>query len=106
MRAFETQHVSNAKGNKKQQNKMQLIKQQMQTILDALNAGETLDLVGEVRDGSVSALLTLDTTFLNDPYMSNLVDAEFKVMGKVIRTVTDGDVPLNLARKSPLGRTP
>lgn len=82
------------------------LKKQILSISEAFKAGNTIDLVGEIETPVMRAMITLDVTYLSDPYMSNLVEGKFKVLGKVIRKISAEDEPLNLLRKSALSKTP
>jgi hypothetical protein len=46
------------------------------------------------------------TSSLSDPTMSDLVDGEFRVAGKVIRSIRNSDESINLLRKTAIGRVP
>lgn len=51
-------------------------------------------------------LITLETQYLNDQSMSDLVDGTFKVVGKVIRVIEEGKGAISLNRKTAIGRLP
>jgi len=61
----------------------QKIKQQMVRFSDALKAGSTIDLSSASLEAGYTAVVTVETGFLNDPLMSDLVDGQFKIIGKV-----------------------
>lgn len=79
---------------------------QMDGILDALAQGGALELVGEVVDDSaVKAVLTTQLEFFGQSDASQIIDGEFRVLGKVVRVVTRGSgKSINLLRKTSFGR--
>ena len=84
----------------------QKIKQQMIRFSDALKAGRTIDLSSTNLDDDYTAIVTVETGFLNDPLMSDLVDGQFKIIGKVIKSVDDSSDSINLLRKTALSKMP
>lgn len=92
--------------NSSQQSEYKKIKQQMVHFSDALKAGSTIDLSSTNLNGRFTAVVTVETGFLNDPLMSDLVDGQFKVIGKVIRSVQDSSESINLLRKTALSKMP
>lgn len=94
------------KGKPNQISENQKIKQQMVRFSDALKAGSTIDLSSKSLKGGYTAVVTVETSFLNDPLMSDLVDGQFKIIGKVIRSVSDSSDSINLLRKTALSKMP
>jgi len=84
----------------------QKIKQQMIRFSDALKSGSTIDLSSASLENGYTAVVTVETGFLNDPLMSDLVDGQFKVIGKVIKSVSNSSESINLLRKTPLSKMP
>ncbi len=84
----------------------QQIKQQMVRFSDALKAGSTIDLSSASLEAGYTAVVTVETAFLNDPLMSDLVDGQFKIIGKVIKSVSDSSDSINLLRKTALSKMP
>lgn len=78
---------------------------QMQAFRDSLSAGSTVDIVSDRQTNGSAAVLTLELEFLSDPSMSNLVEGEFVVLGKVIRVVPEGE-SISLLRKTAMGALP
>ena len=72
---------------------------------EKLTSGDTVDLVAEKIAGNHRAIVTVETEYLNDSTMADLVDGKFTVVGKVIRTVTEGE-SISLIRKSALTMMP
>lgn len=83
-----------------------LLTRQIQGLLEQLNGQGTLDLVGSVADeGAMQVVLTLDRAFLGDPSLSDLVDGQYTVLGKVVRVLrADSADTINLLRKSSVGK--
>lgn len=84
----------------------QKMKQQMIRFSDSLKAGSTIDLSSVSIEFGYTAVVTVETGFLNDPLMSDLVDGQFKVIGKVIKSVSDSSDSINLLRKTALSKMP
>lgn len=84
----------------------QKIKQQMVRFSDSLKAGSTIDLSSASLEEGYTAVVTVETGFLNDPLMSDLVDGQFKIIGKVIKSVSDSSDSINLLRKTALSKMP
>ncbi len=82
------------------------IKKQMVRFSDALKAGSTIDLSSASLEAGYTAVVTVETEFLNDPLMSDLVDGQFKIIGKVIKSVQDSSDSINLLRKTALSKMP
>lgn len=104
--SFETKTNQKSKSKPNQKPNSQQIIQQLAKLSDALKAGSTIDLTCNSNKLSYTAVITLETEFLNDPQMSDLVDGHFKIIGKVIRSVDKPDESINLLRKTALSRTP
>lgn len=96
------------KGNRNSgdQSEYKRIRQQMVRFSDALKAGSTIDLSSISLKGGYTAVVTVETGFLNDPLMSDLVDGQFKIIGKVIKSVSDSSESINLLRKTALSKMP
>lgn len=94
------------KGSRNQTSENQKIKQQMVKFSDALKAGSTIDLSSSSLKAGYTAVVTVETCFLNDPLMSDLVDGQFKIIGKVIKSVNDSSDSINLLRKTALSKMP
>jgi hypothetical protein len=94
----------NPKGAKGPGQKTQL--EQIEEFRESLRTGETIDLTtGPLRSGH-RAVVTLETRYLNDPSMGDVVDGTFTVMGKVTRVLPHGAGAISLIRKTALGRLP
>jgi hypothetical protein len=75
----------------------------LEKFLLTLNTGNTTDIIGESLESGHKAVLTLEREYLNDPAMSDLVDGQFKVVGKIIRVMPEPSGSVNLFRKAALG---
>lgn len=78
---------------------------QITQFLDSLKIGDTIDLTVDELTSEYKALITVETKFLNDPLMSDLVDGRFKVLGKVIKSVNEEET-INLLRKTAFSKMP
>lgn len=83
-----------------------VVKQQIVMLLRHLRTGETIDVSAAGLSDGVEAVLTLEVPSLNDPTLSDLVDGQFVVVGKVIRSVAPGDPGISFLRKTPLAALP
>jgi hypothetical protein len=81
------------------------ISHQMRSFREALGAGPTIDIVSERRDLSHAAVITLENEYVSDPTMSNLVEGQFIVLGKVIRVISEGE-SISLLRKTAMSILP
>jgi hypothetical protein len=81
------------------------IVKQMTGFNEKLKSGDTVDMVAQEIAGGHRAVVTVETEYLNDPAMADLVDGRFTVVGKVIRTVPSGEA-ISLIRKSALTMMP
>ena len=79
--------------------------QLMQGILDEITQAGSLEIVGEMLDvPGATAVLSTKPEFFSDRDASEIIDGEFRVLGKVIRAVpTDSDDSINLLRKTSFG---
>jgi len=91
--------TSGVEGNKN-------IKKQMEQFLESLKKGDTIDIVSDMLRCGFRAVITLECEFLNDPTMSDLVDGQFNVLGKVIRVIDDDKDSINLIRKTAISAMP
>jgi len=82
------------------------IKKQMEQFLESLKTGDTVDIVSDTLQCGYKAIITLEREFLNDPTMSDLVDGQFNVLGKVIRVIDTEDDSINLIRKTAVSAMP
>ena len=95
-------------GGKKRQNSAPTnnTKAQIRSFADALKAGGTVDLTTDALSSRYRAVVTLETQYLNDPSMADLVDGTFSVLGKVVKSIPSSDRGVNLMRKTALSRLP
>lgn len=103
MKAFEGKPQ---KGKNKKDDEMSTVKNQMSTLLSSLKSGDTMDLTTPSLPSSHRAVISIETQNLNDPTMSDLVDGTFRVVGKVTRSVNEGEGSISLNRKSAFNRLP
>lgn len=79
---------------------------QIDEVREMLRTGETTDLTTGPLENGHRAVVTLETQYLNDPSMGDVVDGTFTVLGKVTRLVTAEGGAVSLIRKTALGRLP
>lgn len=104
---FTEQPQQNKKGGgKKNASEEEQIREQIISLSDALKAGSTIDLTASIAGSRFHSVVTVETTFLNDPLMSDLVDGQFKILGKVIRSVESESESISLLRKTALEKMP
>ena len=68
-----------------------------------LNSSNTIDMVTDKLTNGARAVITIDKEYLSDPDMNDLLDGEFKVIGKVIESIHKGKGAVDLQRKSLVG---
>lgn len=96
---------STAKKQKRDQNK--IILRQMENFSEKLKTGETVDIVSDLLPCNYKAVITLETEYLNDPTMSDLVEGKFKILGKIIRVISEAkNGSISLLRKTSLNMMP
>lgn len=83
----------------------QVIKQ-IEKLKEMFTEGGTTDLVGLNINGPISAVITLEERFLNDPQMSDLIDGEFTVLGTVVKSIADCTDSISLIRKTTFNKLP
>lgn len=90
---------------KKAPNENVKILDQMKLMLTQLNQGNTIDLLAQPVDGTPYRLvLTVDPSFLADPRMSDLIDGDYTVLGKVSKVIKEDTNTINLLRKTSFGK--
>ena len=82
------------------------MKKNMESFVSTLSSGNMQDLATPPLLSGHRCLITLETQYLNDQSMSDLVDGQFKVVGKVIRVIEKNNGAISLNRKTALGRMP
>ena len=80
--------------------------EQIQNFRNMLRAGETADLMASDLPGGHRAVITVETGYLNDPSMGDLVDGTFMVLGKVTRVLPSATESISLVRKTALETLP
>jgi len=87
-------------------NENRRLKDQIDGFSESLKSGNTIDLITSKSSSGITAVVTLEKSSLNDPMMSDLVDGRFKVLGKVIRSVSDSSESISLIRNNVLSNLP
>lgn len=96
---------SKSKRNEKAENKG--IQKKIENFAGKLKAGDTMDILASGLPGGYRALLTLETEYLNDPTMSDIVDGQFTALGKIVRVIEqEDDRSISLLRKTALSMMP
>ena len=90
------------KGSKPSNPPSRPFERQFKELSELLRSEDTVDLTAEGLECGYGVMTTLETQYLNDPTMADLVDGTYRIIGKVIRSVADGDA-LNLVRKNAFG---
>lgn len=78
-------------------------RKRVQKILELLKTGDTIDILSDNLDCGYKAVITLEEEYLNDPTMADLVDGQFKVVGKITRAISDSEDSVSLLRKAAIG---
>jgi hypothetical protein len=81
------------------------VEQQLRDLIDQLNTGQVIDLTAvPLAEGDPDVVLTLDTAYAADRSLTDLIDGEYRVLGKITRNLPDtSDESVNLLRKTSLG---
>lgn len=82
---------------------MRRVMEQIAAVRESLTAGSSVDLVSAALPDGTRAVVTLESDFLNDPTMADLLDGHFSVLGKVIRVVPQGEAGISLVRRGAFG---
>ena len=93
-------------GRKRADSEYAEIKKQMTRLSESLKAGDSIDLTAPDVAGAYNAVITVETKYLNDPAMADLVDGNFRVLGKVVRQVSSSSESISLLRKTALSKMP
>ena len=93
------------KGHPQKVDSNRVMLDQLKELLGQLNSGTTTDLMGTaVNSPEVKVIVTLDRAFLRDESMSDLIDGEYTVLGKVTRVLPEeSSASISLLRKTSLG---
>jgi hypothetical protein len=104
--AMNFQEKPTGKDQKNEQLFQKKMLEQFDTLLTQLKAGGNIDLIGEhTRTENLTAVLPIDSDFLNDPSLNDLADGEFSVFGKVIKVLDhNSSETVNLLRKTSLSK--
>ena len=102
---FETPQPARKGGGNNPSQSEQIIRQ-LSALNESLKLGNSLDLIGHPTIGEYQTVITLDRTFLKDPFMMDLIDGQFKILGKVVRTTSAADAPIGLLRKTAIDKAP
>jgi hypothetical protein len=78
----------------------QVLSEQITKLREMLVGGSTVDIISDRLPSGFTAILTLEEAFLNDPTMADLVDGNFRVIGKVTRVIPDSNEAFSLIRKT------
>lgn len=79
------------------------VRGQMEKFTESLRDGKTADIISDPLGWKYRAVITVEEEYLNDPTMSDLIDGQFKVVGKVIRVIHDTNGSVSLLRKVTIG---
>ncbi|MBI2305015.1 MAG: hypothetical protein HYU86_09775 [Chloroflexi bacterium] len=88
------------------QDATQPVMRQLDGMLTALTQSDSLELIGELLDvQDAKAVLSAKLHYFSDRNASEIIDGEFRVLGKVIRVIAlDSGDTINLLRKTSFGR--
>lgn len=104
---FSDDQTSGKRGkSSSQKNNNQVVMRQMDAMLAALGQSNSIELVGELLDvPDVKAVLTARLDFFSQGTASEVIDGEFRVLGKIVRVVTpDSGETISLLRKTSFAR--
>jgi len=89
----------------RRQDSNQLLTKQMEGILSALTQFDSIEIIGEMLNlKGVKAVLSAKLDYFSDRNASEIVDGEFRVLGKIVRVIRPGsEEGINLLRKTSFG---
>lgn len=89
----------------RRQDSNQLVTKQMEGILSGLTQFNSIEIIGEMLNlKGVKAVLSAKLDYFSDRNASEIVDGEFRVLGKIIRVIgPDSQEGINLLRKTSFG---
>lgn len=99
----DAEKATSGKNRKDQSNNLERARKKLQQISQYLKAGNTIDILSDNLDCGYKAVITLEEEYLNDLTMSDLVDGQFKIIGKITRVIDDANDSVNLLRKAAIG---
>jgi hypothetical protein len=104
--AFDAMQGQRGSKGKRAQDPNAIIMRQMDSMLDALTQSNSIELIGELLDvPGVKSVLTARLDFFSQDDASEIIDGEFRILGKVTRVVApDSGESINLLRKTAFGR--
>lgn len=94
------------KGKNKQNKEIDKVRKIINSLIESLKGGDTIDLTTPPLVSSHRAVISIEKQNLNDPSMSDLVDGTFVVIGKVTKSIKECEGSISLNRKSALNRFP
>lgn len=104
-KAFDEESTKQAK-KASQNSEYQQIEKQINVLIGNLRSGGTVDLVGRSAAANLNVVVTAEVDFLRDQMMSDIVDGQFTVVGKVIRRIDNASESIDLLRKSSIAKMP
>lgn len=93
-------------GEKNPASEDEKVLRQIRRLRDSITKEDTMDIIARNVNGDLSIVITLEVGFLNDPRLSDLVDGQFKVLGKVINVIQSDSDSISLLRDTALNRVP
>jgi hypothetical protein len=98
----DTKNKGQARKEKETQKQLQ---KQFTLLLEQLKSEGSVDLIGENHNPEFKVVLTIAREYLGDPSLSEIVDGEFSVLGKITKIIpTDSNETVNLLRKTSLSK--
>jgi hypothetical protein len=77
---------------------------QMRSLTHAITQSNTVDLVADLGDGPLRAVVPVEIEYFSDKTPAAIIDGQFVVLGKVVRTIpSDGEGAIDLLRGTSLG---
>lgn len=89
-----------------QQSEARQVVSRLESLLAILQVGRSVDLISRVPAEGYAIIVTVDSQYVTDPRMMDLVDGTYRVVGKVVTAVRDGDSKISLIRHSALSVLP
>jgi hypothetical protein len=86
-----------------QESDLAIFIRKLRNFYERATSGDFVDIIGNLTGSPYTAVISLEKEYLSDPKMSDLIDGEFTVVGKVVNVLSDSDKSINLLRRVALG---
>lgn len=97
---FDGKSNQSNKTNKGKGGDNKLILSQMKALSDSLKSGNMFDLICKIDGTNIRAVLPVYIDYFYNQNMSEIIDGQYKILGKVIRVINSNSESINLLRNT------